>query len=151
MSNTELVKVTYDQKKAYIQLKKLYKSLPTEEKKPLSLANLQGKMPAKDYFKLVSTQGTIGETNGSKARIFSQFVDFNDKEPAEAVENVFTKQLDAITYEITGVTNFSDFKANPLVFTYDKLKDIYSAFITLNGVSEFMSDYTKSKKCSHLE
>ena len=86
MSTSSLVKVTYDQKKAFVKIRKLYKSLPPTERKPLSLDFIKNKIPPKDYFVLVSTLGTIGESDSKKAKVFSQFVDFGDKQPAEAVE-----------------------------------------------------------------
>ena len=159
MSDKVKVTFTNDQKRAYKVVKKLYRKVPESERRPLEFDEIEKVLDAKEYFKFVTTIGTLGDSSRDQTKVFRHFINFKGLEPAAAAEQILTNKLDSIVLDlgIKGVFTYKDFvqeyknvKGKLLVKANDYRKQIWTTFVLANDITGLIDDSKKLIKLKQV-
>ena len=140
MSQKVKVTFTYDQKQAYKVIKKLYRKVPKSDRRPLEFDEIEKALDTKEYFKLVATIGTLGDSSRDQAKVFRHFINFQGLEPAAAAEQILTNQLDLIVYNLFGISTYKDFQNTKLIKGKDAFKKLWTTITTTFKIDEIISE-----------
>ena len=153
MSDKVKVTFTYDQKKAYKVIKNLYRKVPKSDRRPLEFDEIAKVLDTKEYFKFVTTIGTLGDSSRDQAKVFRHFINFKGLEPAAAAEKILTEQLDVIVRNVTKIATYKEFvkrykdaKGDLLLTANDYYKQIMSTFILGIGIKDLLNNRKKLVK-----